>query len=141
MTRISMSTTVSVDDESYRRALDVADPDMAVRDLFREAVKVRVRVRFVRQVLRETPAMSPVLAATSIRVEHFRRASPVRQSPFGAGPVPCHPLNIPELASGSPPAARHRAPAGLGHPRQTAVTPPGEALIVSVPAVVMPILF
>ena len=40
-----MRTTVSIDDELYQRALDVADPGMDKGDLFREAVKVFVRVQ------------------------------------------------------------------------------------------------
>lgn len=40
-----MRTTVTIDDELYQRALDVADPGMDKSDLFREAMKVFVRVR------------------------------------------------------------------------------------------------
>ena len=40
-----MRTTVSIDDELYRTALDVAEPSMDKGDLFREAVKVFVRVQ------------------------------------------------------------------------------------------------
>ena len=40
-----MRTTVSIDDELYQRALDVADPGMDKGDLFREAVKLFVRVQ------------------------------------------------------------------------------------------------
>jgi len=40
-----MRTTVSIDDELYQRALDVADPGMDKSDLFREAMKVFVRVQ------------------------------------------------------------------------------------------------
>ena len=40
-----MRTTVSIDDELYQRALDVADPGMDKADLFREAMKVFVRVQ------------------------------------------------------------------------------------------------
>ncbi len=40
-----MRTTVTIDDELYQRALDVADPGMGKGDLFREAVKVFVRVQ------------------------------------------------------------------------------------------------
>jgi hypothetical protein len=38
-------TTVTIDDELYQRALDVADPGMDQADLFREAMKVFVRVQ------------------------------------------------------------------------------------------------
>lgn len=40
-----MRTTVSIDDELYQRALDVADPGMNKGDLFREAMKVFVQVQ------------------------------------------------------------------------------------------------
>ena len=40
-----MRTTVSIDDELYQRALEVADPGMDKGDLFREAVKLFVRVQ------------------------------------------------------------------------------------------------
>jgi Arc/MetJ family transcription regulator len=40
-----MRTTVTIDDELYNKALDVADPSMDKADLFREAIKTFVRVR------------------------------------------------------------------------------------------------
>jgi Arc/MetJ family transcription regulator len=40
-----MRTTVTIDDDLYNRALEVADPSMDKADLFREAVKTFVRVR------------------------------------------------------------------------------------------------
>lgn len=40
-----MRTTVTIDDELYQKALEVADPSMDKADLFREAVKTFVRVR------------------------------------------------------------------------------------------------
>lgn len=40
-----MRTTVTIDDDLYRRALAVADPGMDKADLFREAMKVFVRVQ------------------------------------------------------------------------------------------------
>jgi hypothetical protein len=38
-------TTVTIDDDLYQRALDVADAGMDKADLFREAMKVFVRVQ------------------------------------------------------------------------------------------------
>jgi Arc/MetJ family transcription regulator len=43
--RFHMRTTVTIDDELYQRALELADPDMDKGDLFREAIKVFVRVQ------------------------------------------------------------------------------------------------
>jgi len=43
--RLHMRTTVTIDDELYRTALEVAEPGMDKGDLFREAVKVFVRVQ------------------------------------------------------------------------------------------------
>lgn len=40
-----MRTTVTIDDDLYQRAIEVADPTMDKADLFREAVKLFVRVR------------------------------------------------------------------------------------------------
>ncbi len=40
-----MRTTVTIDDELYQSALAAADPGMDKSDLFREAMKVFVRVQ------------------------------------------------------------------------------------------------
>lgn len=40
-----MRTTVTIDDDLYQRALEVADPAMDKSDLFREAIKTFVRVK------------------------------------------------------------------------------------------------
>ena len=40
-----MRTTVTIEDELYAKALELADPKMDRADLFREAVKTFVRVR------------------------------------------------------------------------------------------------
>lgn len=40
-----MRTTVTIDDELYQRALEVADPGTDKAELFREAMKVFVRVQ------------------------------------------------------------------------------------------------
>ena len=40
-----MRTTVTIDDDLYQRALEVADPGMDKTNLFREAIKVFVRVQ------------------------------------------------------------------------------------------------
>jgi Arc/MetJ family transcription regulator len=45
MTRLVMRTTITIDDDLYQRALDMADPGMDKSDLFREAMKVFVRVQ------------------------------------------------------------------------------------------------
>ncbi len=45
ITGLRMRTTVTIDDELYQRALDAADPGMDKGDLFREAIKVFVRVQ------------------------------------------------------------------------------------------------
>jgi len=37
--------TVTIDDELYAKALDIADPQMARGDLFREALKTFVRMQ------------------------------------------------------------------------------------------------
>lgn len=41
----SVRTTVTIDDELFQRAMEVADPGTDKSDLFREAMKVFVRVQ------------------------------------------------------------------------------------------------
>lgn len=45
-----MRTTVTIDDELYNLALEVADPAMDKADLFREAVKTFVRVQAAKRL-------------------------------------------------------------------------------------------
>lgn len=45
-----MRTTVTIDDELYEKALEVADPAMDKADLFREAVKTFVRVQAAKRL-------------------------------------------------------------------------------------------
>jgi Arc/MetJ family transcription regulator len=40
-----MRTTITIDDDLYQQALELADPGMEKTDLFREAMKVFVRVQ------------------------------------------------------------------------------------------------
>lgn len=58
-----MRTTVTIDDELYNKALEVADPSMDKADLFREAIKTFVRVRAAKRLAAlgaATPEMSEV---------------------------------------------------------------------------------
>ena len=45
-----MRTTVTLDDALYQEALDVADPSMDKADLFREAIKIFVRVQAAKRL-------------------------------------------------------------------------------------------
>lgn len=45
-----MRTTVTIDDDLYARALELADPTMDKGDLFREAVKTFVRVQAAKRL-------------------------------------------------------------------------------------------
>lgn len=45
-----MRTTVTIDDELYQRALEVADPEMDKSDLFREAIKAFVRLQSAKRL-------------------------------------------------------------------------------------------
>lgn len=45
-----MRTTVTIDDELYARAIEMADPDMDKADLFREAIKTFVRVQAAKRL-------------------------------------------------------------------------------------------
>ena len=45
-----LRTTITVDDELYQRALELADPGMDKADLFREAMKVFIRVQAAKRL-------------------------------------------------------------------------------------------
>lgn len=45
-----MRTTVTIDDELYKQALEMAEPGMDKSDLFREAVKTFVRVQAAKRL-------------------------------------------------------------------------------------------
>lgn len=45
-----MRTTVTIDDELYAKALEMADPQMDKADLFREAIKTFVRVQAAKRL-------------------------------------------------------------------------------------------
>jgi Arc/MetJ family transcription regulator len=45
-----MRTTVTIEDDLYQEALAVAEPDMDRSDLFREAVKVFIRVQAAKRL-------------------------------------------------------------------------------------------
>jgi len=45
-----MRTTVTIDDDLYEHALEVADPTMDKADIFREAIKTFVRVQAAKRL-------------------------------------------------------------------------------------------
>lgn len=45
-----MRTIVTIDDELYSKAIEMADPDMDKADLFREAIKTFVRVQAAKRL-------------------------------------------------------------------------------------------
>jgi Arc/MetJ family transcription regulator len=45
-----MRTTVTIDDDLYEKALELADPSMDKADLFREAIKTFVRVEAAKRL-------------------------------------------------------------------------------------------
>lgn len=58
-----MRTTVTIDDELYEKALQVADSGMDKADLFREAIKTFVRVQAAKRLAAlgaSMPAMEDV---------------------------------------------------------------------------------
>ena len=63
-----MRTTVTIDDELYARALDMADPAMDKADLYREAIKTFVRVQAAKR-LAALGGTSPDMADISRRGE------------------------------------------------------------------------
>ena len=59
----TVRTTVTIDDELFQRAMEVADPGTDKADLFREAMKVFVRVQAGRRLAAlggKMPRMKPV---------------------------------------------------------------------------------
>ena len=46
----AMRTTVTIDDDLYYQALEMADPDMDKSELFREAIKTFVRVQAAKRL-------------------------------------------------------------------------------------------
>ena len=67
-----MRTTVSIDDELYEKALEVADPSMDKADLFREAIKTFVRVQAGKR-------LAALGAAAPAMQEIPRRQPPIAQ--------------------------------------------------------------
>ena len=67
-----MRTTITIDDELYRKALEVADPGMDKSDLVREAMKVFVRVQSARRLA--------ALGATAPDMKNIPRRRPVAQA-------------------------------------------------------------
>lgn len=58
-----MRTTVSIDDELYAQALEVADPGTDKADIFRQAMKTFVRVQSAKRLAAlggQAPAMADV---------------------------------------------------------------------------------
>ncbi|HHE1876234.1 TPA: type II toxin-antitoxin system VapB family antitoxin [Salmonella enterica subsp. enterica serovar Strathcona] len=58
-----MRTTVTIDDELYAQALEMAGPDMDKADIFREAVKTFVRVQAAKRLASlggSSPEMQPI---------------------------------------------------------------------------------
>lgn len=58
-----MRITVTIDDELYAKALELADPGMDKADLFREAIKTFVRVQTAKRLAAlggSSPAMSDI---------------------------------------------------------------------------------
>ena len=45
-----MRTTVTIDDELYAKALEMADPDMTRADLFLEAISTFIRVQAAKRL-------------------------------------------------------------------------------------------
>lgn len=67
-----MRTTITIDDELYRKALEVADPGIDKADLVREAMKVFVRVQSGRRLA--------ALGGAAPRMKQVSRRRPEIQS-------------------------------------------------------------
>lgn len=69
----AMRTTVTIDDELYQKAIDAADPGMDKADLFREAMKVFVRVQAGKRLA--------ALGGAAPNMKAAPRRRPAEQSP------------------------------------------------------------
>ena len=65
-----MRTTVTIDDDLYNKALEMADPAMDKADLFREAVKTFVRVQAAKRLAALGSAMPEMADVPRRRAEH-----------------------------------------------------------------------
>jgi Arc/MetJ family transcription regulator len=71
-----MRTTVTIDDTLYERALEVAEPTMDKADLFREAVKIFIRVQAAKR-LAALGAAAPQMQGVPRRRESADASSPL----------------------------------------------------------------
>lgn len=58
-----MRTTVTIDDALYEQALQLADPELEKADLFREAIRVFIRVQSAKRLAAlggEAPQMADI---------------------------------------------------------------------------------
>lgn len=66
-----MRATVTIDDELYNKAIEVADPSMDKVDLFREAIKTFVRVRAAKRLAALGGTMPEISEVPRRRSEPF----------------------------------------------------------------------
>jgi hypothetical protein len=64
-----MRTTVTIDDDLYNKALELADPAMDKADLFREAMKTFVRVHAAKRLAALGGAMPEITEVPRRRTE------------------------------------------------------------------------
>jgi Arc/MetJ family transcription regulator len=69
---LSMRTTITIDDELYRKALEVADPGTDKADIVREAMRVFVRVQSGKRLA--------ALGSTAPDMKNIRRRRPVARA-------------------------------------------------------------
>ena len=65
-----MRTTVTIDDDLYNKALEMADPAMDKADLFREAIKTFVRVQAAKRLAALGSATPDMPGVPRRRAEH-----------------------------------------------------------------------
>ena len=73
-----MKTMVTIDDDLYKKALELADPAMDKADLFREAVKTFVRVNAAKRLAApcgksQMCLVAPVILANEWRAHRYFR--------------------------------------------------------------------
>ena len=101
-----MRTTVTIDDELYQQALDMADPGMDKAELFREAIKTFVRTRAAKRLASLGGAASEI---QDIPRRHEDAPTALRQCPEAAIVTDGPPASFP--ASGLRPCSHAPHPA------------------------------
>ena len=68
-----MRTTITIDDDLYKKALEMADPEMEKSELFREAIRTFVRVQAAKRLAALGGAIPDIQNITRRRPEPLKQ--------------------------------------------------------------------